>query len=454
MIEIGRVYGETINTVFMFATLEYYKKTYVQIIGKNEEILLGKITEKKVENTFLSSPQVVKYIDNTMDLQQDTIYTCKAIIIGTIENGTVSLEDLPALPGSIVYEADPDMISLVYGIETTKVKIGYLRSILDCSVFLDINKIFNPHMTVIGKTGSGKSYFVKGLLHQMSQHSFYVFSPSDEYNDIIQKEKSELYNEITLPLNTENLTYFLNLNITEETILQKIDFAGNRTYSTQEIIAEIISYYKTISNNQQRQMRLDLGVQEQQEIQLPQYALSLIQKIRNLKNIKFTKRPSDIIQMRKSTIFDMSEYSQIEQECILNYYLYRIYKKCRKSSNKSNKKHIIFIEEAHNFVPSVKNTLCKDIIVKLAREGRKFGICLCFITQRPRNFDQTALSQSSNKIVFSVPHPDDVKYVLDDAVFYNSNLAATIPRQRQGQCVIIGDAFRSEIEVQIAFDEK
>lgn len=453
MIEIGRVYGETINTTFMFSTLAYYKKSYVQIMGKDGEILLGKITEKKAENKFLSTPQVIKYIDNTMELQQDTIYTYKATIIGTIENGAVSAEDIPALPGNIVYEADPAMVSLIYGIEATKLKIGYLRSIPNCSVFLDINKIFNPHMTVIGKTGSGKSYFIKGLLHQVSQQSFYVFSPSDEYNDIIQKEKSELYNEIVLPLSTENLTYFLNLNMSEETILQKINFDGSRTYSIQEITAEIISYYNTISTNQQGQMRLDLGEQEKREIQLPQYALSLIQKIRNLKNIKFSKRPSDMIQMKKSTIFDMSEYSQMEQECILNYYLYRIYQKCKRSPNKSGKKHIIFIEEAHNFVPSVKNTLCKDIIVKLAREGRKFGICLCFITQRPRNFDQTALSQSSNKIVFSVPHPDDVKYVLDDAVFYNSDLGTTIQRQRQGQCVIIGDAFRSEMELQIVFDE-
>ena len=159
-----------------------------------------------------------------------------------------------------------------------------------------------------------------------------------------------------------------------------------------------------------------------------------------------------MVALKKSMVFDMSGYSQIEQECILNYYLYRIYQRCKKQKNLSAGKYIIFIEEAHNFVPSVKSTLCKDIIVKLAREGRKYGIGLCFITQRPRNFDQTALSQSSNKVVFSVPHPDDARYVLDDAVYFNPELGPLLQSQRQGQCVVIGDAFRSELELQIHFD--
>lgn len=452
MTEIGRIYGDVIGSKFTFATLTYYPKTYIQVNGENDKLLLGKITEKRVMNKFLSSPQVVKYIDESMELHRDTIYIYEVTVIGTVENEMICMEDIPALPGTAVYAANEKMVSLIYGIEDTKLKIGFIRNMNECTVFFNINKIFNPHMTVIGKTGSGKSYFVKGLLHQISQQIFYVFSPSDEYNEIAKKGECGQYNEIILPLNIENLTHFLSLNLSEESILQKIDFEGSKIYTVQEIIATLLTHYKTVSRERQGQMKLDFGEPEEHDIKLPHYALSLIQKLKNIKNIKFAKRPADILPINKSSIFDMSEYSQIEQECILDYYLYRIYQKCKKTTTKSRKKHIIFIEEAHNYVPSVRNTLCKDILVKLAREGRKFGICLCFITQRPRNFDQTALSQSSNKVVFSVPHPDDIKYVLDDAVFYNPELGPTIQRQRQGQCVIIGDAFRSELEVQVRFD--
>lgn len=452
MIQIGRVYGEVIGSKFTFATQEYYKKVYVQIPDNGNKALLGKITEKRILNKFLSTPNVIKYIDDAMDLQRDTIYIYEAATIGTIENGMVCADNIPILPGTAVFEADDEMVALAYGIHTTEIKVGYLRNASSCKAFFDLNRVFNPHMTVIGKTGSGKSYFVKGLLKQMSKQTFYVFSPSDEYNAIVEKESTELLSDILLPLNVENLAYFLNLNLTEETILQKINFEADRVYSVKEITAAIIMYYKAMNRNQGGQMSLSFLEQQEQEIQLPQYALTLMQKLKNVKNLKFTRRPSETVQLKKSVVFDMSEYSQVEQECILDYYLYRIYQRCKKAKNGSDKKHIIFIEEAHNFVPSVKSTLCKDIIVKLAREGRKYGIGLCFITQRPRNFDQTSLSQSSNKFVFSVPHPDDAKYVLDDAVYFNPDLGPMIQSQRQGQCVVIGDAFRSELELQIKFD--
>lgn len=452
MMQIGRVYGEVIGSKFTFASQKYYEKVYVQVSYNGNKALIGKITGKKIINKFLSSPNVIKYIDNTMDLQRDTIYTYEVVAIGTIENDILCEDNIPALPGMAVCEADDEMIALVYGIHSTAIKIGYLRNASSCEVFLDVNQIFNPHMTVIGKTGSGKSYFVKGLLKQMSNQNFYVFSPSDEYNNIKGKESIELCSDIILPLSVENIAYFLNLNLTEETFLQKITFDTNKVYSVNEITADIIMHYKMMNRNRGGQMSFEFSEQTEQDIQLPQYVLTLIQKLKNLKNLKFARIPSEIIRLEKSIIFDMSEYSQIEQECILNYYLYRIFQKCKRGKGRSEKKHFIFIEEAHNFVPSVKNTLCKDIIVKLAREGRKYGIGLCFITQRPRNFDQTSLSQSSNKVVFSVPHPDDAKYVLDDAVYFNQELEPMIQSQKQGQCVVIGDAFKSELELRIKFD--
>lgn len=452
MMQIGRVYGEVLGSKFTFASNEYYEKIYVQISGNGNKVLIGKITGKRIINKFLSSPNVMKYIDNTMDLQRDTIYTYEVVAIGTIENNVICEDNILALPGMDVCEADDEKVALVYGIHATEIKIGYLRNASSCEAFLDINQIFNPHMTVIGKTGSGKSYFVKGLLKQMSNQNFYVFSPSDEYNSIAGKTNIELCSDIILPLSVENLVYFLNLNMTEETILQRISFETNKVYSVNEIIADIIMHYKTTNHDRVGQISLDFLEQAEQDIQLPQYALTLIQKLKNVQNLKFARRPSETIRLKKSMIFDMSEYTQIEQECILNYYMYRIYQKCKKEKGGAEKKHFIFIEEAHNFVPSVKNTLCKDIIVKLAREGRKYGIGLCFITQRPRNFDQTSLSQSSNKVVFSVPHPDDAKYVLDDAVYFNQELEHMIQSQKQGQCVVIGDAFRSELELRIKFD--
>ncbi len=459
MKQVGKIFGDVIDSSFTFASKEYYKKTFVKI--QDEESggkLIGEIIKKKVVNKFLATPQVVKYLSGSMDLARDTLFVYEVSVVGVIgdgkagtDSGNISLGDIPPLPGKDVYEAEKEEIAAVYGIHKTDCEVGYLRNAPDCTVYLDLNRVFSPHMTIIGKTGSGKSYFATGLLRQITEQKFYVFSPGDEYNHVAKEMSADLFEEVVLPLNVENISYFLSLNMSEESIYQKINFAGDKEYTVKEILAEIVSYYQKTPKEESGQMRLDLGGTVEKEVKLPQYALSLMQKFRNLKNLKFTSRPSEKIRLNKSTVFDMSMYTQVEQECIINYFLYRLYQGCKRSKNTDVEKRFIFIEEAHNYVPSVKSTLCKDILIRLAREGRKYGLCLCFITQRPRNFDQTSFSQSSNKVVFSIPHPDDVKYVLDDAVYYSPQMTAVIQGQKQGQCVFIGDAFQKELEMQIRF---
>lgn len=100
-------------------------------------------------------------------------------------------------------------------------------------------------------------------------------------------------------------------------------------------------------------------------------------------------------------------------------------------------------------MPSERNTKCKNELVKLAREERKYGASLCFVTQRPRFFDQTALAQSGNKVVFSLSNPEDIKHVMDDACYYDSSLLRDIPQQRQGECVIVGDAYNDIVKTKI-----
>lgn len=454
MQEIGRVYGEVIQNKFTFSSKELYGKKFVKIeLGQGEHRIIGKIVEKRSINKFLSNPDIVKYINDDMNYSRDTIYSYSAVVIGTIHRDLLLDENLSALPGLPVFEALVDEIKIVYGIAQSGIKVGYMRETPECSVHLDIDKIFQPHLMILGKTGSGKSYFTKGLLNQFADVKYYIFSPSDEYNKEVKDKKTKILSDIVLPLNTDNLSYYLNLNVSEELILQKIVFEDERVYSVQEIITCIIMYYKKNTVKKNSQLTLDLGIEKVQDFQIPQYAQSLIQKLKNLRKVKFAKSNTDITSVKNSIIFDMTEYTQLEQECILNYYLYKILKSCKATKTSNRKKKLIFIEEAHNFVPSIKNTLCKEIIVRLAREGRKYGISLCFITQRPRNFDQTALSQSSNKIVFSIPHPDDIRHIMDDASYYHSEIGSIIQNQRQGQCVIIGDAFQSEVEMKVKFDD-
>lgn len=452
MESIGRIYGEIISDEITFASNKPFAESYVKII-ENELVddspeLICEITERRIHNHFFSTPDSIKYINDKMNIQNDTIYTYKVKKIGVIENGKLSFKYFNAIPGKNVYAADFYSVGLVCGIDNDGKKIGYLKKMPKCPVILNSHKIFNPHLFVVGRTGSGKSFFTKRFISAVKE-TFWVFSPSDEYNDLCNDENCQHIKDFILNLDLDKISFYADLNASEELILRKLSFDDSKVYSYKDIVGEIQEHYreKLISQSQQT----FLGFDNDTEIELPVYAISLIKKLKSICHLKFSKNKQFRTLPVGSAVFEIGEYTQSEQECIINYYMYELSFRRNKAKPEGIQKHIIIIEEAHNYIPSTRNTLCKSILVKLSREGRKKGISLCFITQRPRFFDQTALSQSGNKIIFALPNPDDVKHIMEDITVYKPELSSTIPNQRTGECVIVGDAFNDALETVICF---
>lgn len=451
MQRIGRIYGEIIGERFTFASKKFFKGDYVKI--KEDEArddsaeLIGEVIIRGVSNRFLTTPEVIKYLDDSMDFERDTIYTYTVERIGAIKNGEISFERVNAIPGKNVYTVNPEMLKTVYGIGNKGQKIGYLRKMSECDVILDAQKIFSPHLFIVGKTGSGKSYFTKKFFSYLNE-TFWIFSPTDEYNDLGIKNTCKILNDFTL--NLDNLSYYADLNASEELIFKNLKFQNERSYTFQEIVDEIYEYYIKKNNKKAKQISFDFVENDLPELELPTYANTLISKLKNLRHLKFVKSNKFHQISQSSIVFELSKYTQLEQECIINYYLFNLFQRCSAKSGNDRKKYIIVIEEAHNYMPSVRNTLCKSILGTLSRQGRKHGISLCFITQRPRFFDQTALSQSGNKVIFALPNPDDVKHIMEDV--NKSELAMLIPNQRVGECIIAGDAFNDLLQVVIQFN--
>lgn len=451
MKQIGKIYGEIIGEKFTFATKQFFSGNFVKVIENEKEVdspeLICEVISRGISNKFLATPDIVKYLDDNMDFQRDTIYTYTVTYIGVVKNGELSCDIVNTIPGKNVYSVEENMLKIVYGIHAEKKEIGYLRKMPECRMTLDASRIFNPHLFIVGKTGSGKSYFMNKYLSDFEEN-FWLFAPSDEYSSIptVSNNKNS---DFLLELNVDSISYYVNLNASEELILRNIEFQKDKIFTHKDLIEEIYQYYVQKRNRKGGQMELPFGENVIQDLELPAYANSLIGKLKKIRHLKFTKNSKKLQIPKVSTVFDVGEYTQLEQECILNYYLFKLLQRCKKVKAEDRKKQIVVIEEAHNYVPSVKNTLSKDIIIRLSREGRKYGISLCFITQRPRFFDQTALSQSGNRIIFSLPNPEDVKHIMEDIPFYKPELALEIQKQKTGECFIVGDAYNDILQVVI-----
>ena len=445
---LGRVYGENIDSSFTFVSKEFIESSFVRInkYAEGNAYAIGKIMRRSVHNPYCVTPETIRYINDDYSFKNDTLYTYSVICIGTIKNERLVREFVPAIPGSEVYDVDPKDLMNVYGIPDGGIVIGCLSEAPECTVSIDINTLINPHLFIVGKTGSGKSYFIKKILDK-TDANFWVFSPSDEYNMLSQKDGYKEVKKIEIPWDINQISYFLELNASEENLLNHIEIKTG-VNSIEQITDRIKEHCSKSKDNFPGQVALDLSGLDMGLMELPRFANTLIKKLKSINKIAFNNRASIKDLLDGAIIFNFEDYNQLEQECIINSLLFRLRKHLM--SQKSNvSKHLIIVEEAHNYMPSERNTKCKNELVKLAREGRKYGASLCFVTQRPRFFDQTALAQSGNKVVFSLSNPEDIKHVMDDACYYDSSLLRDIPQQRQGECVIVGDAYNDIVKTKI-----
>ena len=102
---------------------------------------------------------------------------------------------------------------------------------------------------------------------------------------------------------------------------------------------------------------------------------------------------------------------------------------------------LIVLEEAHRYLADTRTTGRARLSVdRIAREGRKYGIGMCLVTQRPSELPDTALSQCGTIIALRLTNSTDqttVRSALPDSV---SGLAAILPSLRTGEALVSGEA--------------
>ncbi|HAT77007.1 MAG TPA: Bipolar DNA helicase [Flavobacterium sp.] len=116
----------------------------------------------------------------------------------------------------------------------------------------------------------------------------------------------------------------------------------------------------------------------------------------------------------------------------------------RRLNEDSNKTPILLVyEEAHKYVPKVKSSKYNSsrvAIERIAKEGRKYGVTLVLVTQRPSEISETIFSQCNNFVVMRLTNPDDQNYVKRLLPDNLGPLTESLPILESGEAILIGDA--------------
>ena len=113
----------------------------------------------------------------------------------------------------------------------------------------------------------------------------------------------------------------------------------------------------------------------------------------------------------------------------------------------------IIIEEAHRYVQNDTDTdvLGYNIFERIAKEGRKYGILLGLISQRPSEISETTLSQCNNFLIFKMNHPTDINYIKNVVPFITNESIEKMKSIVPGNGIAFGTAFKMPLLIEFEY---
>ena len=426
---LGKITGKTSTLEFNFtAKGDVNKFDYVQIIN-NERYVLGQIFEIEKSNETVAKCNVIGYRgDNKLK---------------TLLN--------PLNPGTEVLKADNEFIQEILDLKKkdNSAFIGKLNR-YDLNVYLDMDKLLTKHVSILAKSGSGKSYASGVLVEEIIERGIplLIIDPHGEY--LTLKEKSEDIDNLSrfglIPKNFSEKVNIYSPNIQDnpEAIPLKL---SNFNLSSQEILhilpiklsnVQLSLLYSCLNDVDKidfNKLILDLELEENPA------KYNLIGTIKYLEKLNlFSDAPTslnELISPGKCSIINLRGVEIELQEVIV----YKLMKDLFEERKKGNiPPFFAIIEEAHNYLPerSFGEAKSSRILRQIASEGRKFGLGLCVISQRPSRLDKSVISQTSTQIILKVTNPNDLKALASSVEGLTYNSEKEIQNLEIGTALITG----------------
>jgi hypothetical protein len=110
---------------------------------------------------------------------------------------------------------------------------------------------------------------------------------------------------------------------------------------------------------------------------------------------------------------------------------------------------MLIVEEAHNFCPQQGGAMTLGVMKTIASEGRKFGLGLTVVSQRPAKIDKNVLSQCATQVILKVTNPNDLKAITQSIEGLTHGMEDNIQRLPIGSAIITGGSIGTPIIIDV-----
>lgn len=411
---------------------------------------------------------------------------------------------------SKVYLADGKALSIIMNsleneiTSDKRLTIGKYASNQDVQAILDGNKFFQRHATIVGSTGSGKSFTVANILEKANELPYanlIVFDLHGEYNELSYAKQIKISDNddgLHIPL------WFFNYEEIHSLFIESSE--GTSTNQRAAVIKYILEQKKEYIKNNMSDLSPEIitadtpipfsakkmkeyleeeNIKEeltgelyksgdkkgQEKTKQGQYYGKLTNLITRLqtkmddKKYSFVFNEKETIESnyintfidrilnndKKIKVIDLSEVPSDMLPIIIGVVTRLVYEVqfwMTPKEKKTRHPFAFICDEAHLYMPrdttkmkAVENKSL-EIFEKIAKEGRKYGVSLVIVSQRPAELNSTIISQCNNIVSLKITNDRDksaVATMLTDSLV---GLVETLPNLDVGECIVIGDSIK------------
>ncbi len=450
---IGVVIGESKPTEVTAQSSRPLSVGEYVIIDSQEGKILGLVEKSAISSEALTN---VRNFDEAIESKEvaeinsrDKNYKVKIGILGfldKLQKGHVIIPAVPPLPGTSILEATQKDLGMIFGPAGNEwIRIGSLLRNSSIETKININKIVSRHLAILAMTGMGKSNLVSLIAKHVAtlNGTLVIFDYHNDYENLdVSRMNYRMAKINPRLLPADKLAEVIELRenadkqqrVLRESLIESVRQAKDFWASLEENVASFRRTTKGYADSASRVLdKIDDAKHRFSDILDPDCG-----------------DPVDLIKESRVNVLNIAELSERQANAGLSYYLQEllqqrkesVWERKGKSTHKKSNRFLapifVIIEEAHVFIPKGEHTDTKYWASKVAREGRKFGIGLGVVSQRPRNIDPNVLSQMGSLAIMKIVQDDDQQQIASAAESLSKDLLSQLSSLNIGDAVFIG----------------
>jgi DNA helicase HerA-like ATPase len=471
---VGYIYGDVGSTEFNFVVNGQNLRKFDYIFAPHKE---GNMLAQIMDIREISD---LKFDDATMMMHSGEMPTIRtslsafADVIGYRDKkGLLQSPKSPFSSGTAIMRANEDLIRHVLGLSASKENGAYIGLLKghDLQVFLNVDALVQKHICILAKTGGGKSYACGVLIEEMMKHKIplIIIDTHGEYHSLTKPNKNRKdqknmprfsikqknyasqineYSPMGARGNISHLTlHGVNLEAREIIDLLSAKLSGPQVGCLYQAIKEV-KEYKNVYN-----LRDIIDAVNRSKSNARWNVIASLESLDSIGVFSDNgTATTDLIKNGKCALINMKGVPPDVQDVVVARLTKELF-----DDRKAGKipPFLMVVEEAHNYCPEkgVGRAVSSSILRTVASEGRKFGMGLCIVSQRPAKVDKNIISQCNTNVILKVTNPNDLKAIIQSVEGLTNQTYREIQRLPIGVALISGAGLQMPVMTEIRVRE-